>query len=257
AETRQSEQGQSSAGLYASALARHRAQGPLYRQLSQALAELIGTGVLPPGATLPAERELAQMTGLSRVTVRRAVQSLARSGKVIQLQGSGTYVAPDAMRMEQSMQHLSSFTDDMHRRGLSPRSVWLSRGLFPPTSEELMTLGLSVTEQVARLARLRLADDRPMAIERATLPATLLPDPQAVGASLYDHLTAIGVRPVRAVQRVTAANATPGDAEKLEVLGGAAVLRVERVSYLASGRVVEFTRSLYRGDRYDFVAEMK
>ena len=243
--------------LYIDALNRHRAQGPLYRQLSQALNELIDTGALPPGASLPAERELAHMTGMSRVTVRKAVQSLADSGKVFQMQGSGTYVASDAVRMEQSLQHLSSFSDDMLRRGFSTRSVWLSRGLFPPTSEELMTLGLSVTEQVARLSRLRLADDKPMAIERASLASSILGDPEAIQDSLYEHLAKKGVRPVRAVQRITATNATPNDADTLSILSGAAVLRVERISYLESGRVVEFTRSLYRGDSYDFVAEMK
>lgn len=243
--------------LYTDALARHRMQGPLYRQLSQALSELIETGVLAPGSSLPAERDLALLTGMSRVTVRKAVQSLAQTGKVVQMQGSGTYVASQDVRLEQSMQHLSSFSDDMLRRGFTPRSVWLSRGLFPPTSEELMSLGLSVADQVARLSRLRLADGKPMAIERASLAASILSDPEAVGDSLYECLAAKGMRPVRAVQRITAANATPNDAEKLGVLAGAAVLRVERISYLASGRVVEFTRSLYRGDSYDFVAEMK
>jgi GntR family transcriptional regulator len=103
----------------------------------------------------------------------------------------------------------------------------------------------------------RMADDVPLAIERASLSTAILPDPQAVGASLYAVLAERGLRPVRAVQRISAANLGAADAGLLEVPAGAATLRIERISYLPSGRVVEFTRSLYRGDAYDFAAEMR
>jgi GntR family transcriptional regulator len=102
----------------------------------------------------------------------------------------------------------------------------------------------------------RLADGVPLAIERASLSTATLPDPTTVECSLYAVLAPRGMRPVRAVQRISAANLGSRDAELLEVPVGAAGLRIERVSYLASGRVVEFTRSLYRGDAYDFAAEL-
>ena len=94
------------------------------------------------------------------------------------------------------------------------------------------------------------------AIERASLSTAILPDPMAVETSLYAVLAERGLRPVRAVQRISAANLGPRDADLLEAPVGAAGLRIERVSYLASGRVVEFTRSIYRGDAYDFAAEL-
>ena len=100
-------------------------------------------------------------------------------------------------------------------------------------------------------------DGVPLAIERASLPGPILPDPEAVTGSLYAVLEARGCRPVRAVQRISAANLGPRDAELLGVAPGVAGLRIERVSYLPSGRVVEFTRSLYRGDAYDFAAELQ
>jgi hypothetical protein len=106
---------------------------------------------------------------------------------------------------------------------------------------------------VARLARLRLADGVPLAIERASLSEADLPDPEAVGASLYATLAERGRRPVRAVQRISATVLAAADADLLGVPPGSAGLRIERVSYLAKGRVLEFTRSLYRGDAYDFV----
>ena len=120
-----------------------------------------------------------------------------------------------------------------------------------------MALGLGLGDRVARLERVRISDGVPLAIERASLPASILPDPEAVRTSLYEVLATSGMRPVRAVQRVSAANLGARDAELLNVPPGVAGLRIERVSYLPSGKVVEFTRSLYRGDAYDFAVELK
>jgi len=89
------------------------------------------------------------------------------------------------------------------------------------------------------------------------LSASLLPDPEAIGTSLYAHLGQSGNRPVRAIQRLRAVNLSEEDAQLLGLAPGVASLHIERTSYLASGRVVEFTRSTYRGDAYDFVAELR
>jgi GntR family transcriptional regulator len=121
----------------------------------------------------------------------------------------------------------------------------------------MVALGLSAGEHVARIGRLRLSGDTPLAIERAALSSAILPDPEAIDSSLYAHLERRGNRPVRAIQRIRAANLGEDDARLLAVPVGAASLNIERISYLASGRVIEFTRSLYRGDAYDFVAELR
>lgn len=231
--------------------------GPLYLQLTRRIAAAIDAGALGPGQSLPPEREMAAMTGLSRVTVRKAVQALVQAGRLVQRRGSGTFVAPKVERVEQALSLLTSFSEDMARRGRAGRSVWLSRAVEAPSPEETMALGLAAHDRVARLERVRLADEVPLAIERAALPTDILPDPATVGTSLYAALADRGFRPVRAVQRISAANLGSRDAGLLEVPVGAAGLRIERVSYLPSGRVVEFTRSLYRGDAYDFAAELR
>ncbi|MFN3723751.1 MAG: GntR family transcriptional regulator [Paracoccaceae bacterium] len=230
--------------------------GPLYLQLQKRLAEAIGSGRLKAGDSLPAERDMANMTGLSRVTVRKAVQSLVANGQLVQRRGSGTFVAPKVERLEQALSLLTSFTEDMERRGKSVESVWLSRQITTPSPEEVMALGLGIGDRVARLERVRRSDDVPLAIERASLSASTLPDPAQVETSLYATLELRGLRPVRAVQRISAANLGARDAELLGVPLGAAGLRIERIGYLPSGRVVEFTRSLYRGDAYDFAVEL-
>ncbi|SFN62834.1 GntR family transcriptional regulator [Mesorhizobium sp. NFR06] len=230
---------------------------PLYLQLRRSIEEAVNRGLIGPGDALPSERDIASKADISRVTVRKAVQDLVKGGILVQRHGSGTFVAPRMERVEQSLSRLTSFTEDMARRGMTVRSVWLDRGLYAPSPDEMMVLGLSSTELVARVARLRIADDTPLAIERAALSASVLPDPEAVGSSLYAALGMTGNRPVRAVQRISATNLGDADARLLEVPSGVAGLQIERISYLASGKVIEFTRSVYRGDAYDFVAELR
>jgi GntR family transcriptional regulator len=175
----------------------------------------------------------------------------------VQRHGSGTFVAANGERVQQSLSRLTSFTEDMARRGLSVRSVWLERGVFSASPDEMMVLGLAAEEMVARVSRIRISNDVPLAIERASISASILPDPDVIDTSLYEALDKTGNKPVRAVQRISAVNLSGPDARLLEVADGSASLRIERISYLASGKVVEFTRSVYRGEAYDFVAELR
>ena len=233
------------------------AAGPRYVQLRRRLEEGMKSGILPANSSLPPERELAEITDLSRVTVRKAIQELVREGLVEQRQGSGSFVREPVARMEQSLSHLTSFTEDMGRRGMETTSRWLERGLFAPTPGEVRALQLNEGEEVARIYRLREAGGRPMALERAALPLDILPNPLDVKTSLYEVLGRLGHRPVRAVQKISAVNLDAPDAQLLGVAEGDAGLSIERISFLASGRVAELTRSLYRGDAYDFVAELR
>lgn len=230
---------------------------PLYLRLKRSIEDAVRSGVIGPGDALPSERDIAARADISRVTVRKAVQDLVQAGLLVQRHGSGTFVARPVERVEQSLSLLTSFTEDMARRGMSLRSEWLDRGIYAPSPDEMMVLGLSPQESVARVSRLRIADGTPLAIERATLSVAALPDPLAVGSSLYAALEKTGSRPVRAIQRISATNLGAADARLLDLPSGAAGLHIERISYLASGRVVEFTRSVYRGDTYDFVAELR
>ncbi len=231
--------------------------GPRYQQLYRRLETTISSGALAPGTSLPPEREIAEMTGLSRVTVRKAIQPLVEAGLVTQRRGSGTVVALRVPKVEQSLSILTSFSEDMSRRGLNASSQLLERGIFDPSPEEMVALGLSSGVQVARITRLRLAGGKPMAIERASLPTDILPDPALISESLYDALARDGNRPTRALQRISAINLQTRDVELLNIPKGSAGLNIERTSYIKGGRVVEFTRSVYRGDAYDFVAELR
>ena len=120
----------------------------------------------------------------------------------------------------------------------------------------LISRMIQPTVRVVRLRRLRLANDKPMALEQAVVPARLFAAPESIGNSLYAALEAAGVRPVRALQRLSAESLHGEDAAALSVPVGSPALYIERISYLADGRPVEFTKCHYRGDAYDFVVEL-
>ena len=145
---------------------------------------------------------------------------------------------------------------DGSRRTRTPRSVWLKRSEGTVTPEEAMSLRSSPGTPVFRFHRIRYADDAPMSLERATVLADCLPSIDAVESSLYEALEHSGHRPVRALQRL---RAVLFDAEQAELLDGRVHdpgLLVERIGFDRDGRAIEFSQSWYRGDTYDFVAEL-
>jgi GntR family transcriptional regulator len=193
---------------------------------------------------------------VSRVTVRTAFTELVAEGVLLQRRGSGTYVNGAALRIEQPLSRLTSFTQDMELRGLKTDADWLDRSVRLPTPEEALKLSISPSEFVSRFHRLRRANGEPMAIELAVIPYKFISNPEKVTGSLYNALDALGVRPVRALQRLQATALSTLDAKLLALPAGSPALFIERISYLPDGRIVEFTRCHYRGDGYDFVAEL-
>lgn len=231
--------------------------GPRYLQLSRHLADAIKAGTLAGESPLPSEREMASLSGLSRVTIRKAIEVLVNEQLVTPRHGSGNFVSPSVEKLEHSLSRLTSFTEDMRRRGKSSSSERISAGLFTPSPEEMMALGLGAGDYVARTERLRRADGVPMAIECSSLPPDILPNPEAVGTSLYTELGNRGLQLVRAMQRISAARLTAEQAKLLEIDPLDPALKIARTGYLASGRIIELTIGIYRGDAYDFVAELQ
>jgi GntR family transcriptional regulator len=226
---------------------------PLYQQLQRALRNAIEKRILGADDALPAERELAEELSISRITVRKAIDGLVEEGLLTRRQGSGTFVAA---RVEKNFSKLTSFSEDMRARGRKPHSVWMSRAAGTVTPEESMTLRSSPGTPVLRFNRIRYADDAPMAIEYATILASCLPSINAVEASLYEALEKTGNRPVRALQRLRAVLFTKDQAKLLRAQEKDAGLLVERVGFIKDGSAIEFSQSYYRGDTYDFVAEL-
>ena len=240
--------------------------GPLYLKLKTVIENAIVVGRLKHGDALPPERDIADVANISRVTVRKAIDTLVADGLLVRRRGSGTFVVKPIQKLQQPLSRLTSFTEDMRRRGMQAGSRWISRGLFFPTPEETMTLGLAGTARVARLIRLRTANDLPIAFERTSLPddefrrlgikSIILPDPDVVDDSLYLALAARGLRPTRANQRISAVLLNDEETELLGVPPGSPALSVQRIAYFDTGRVMEMSTALYRSDAYDLVAEL-
>lgn len=226
---------------------------PLYLQLQRLIRDAIGRNVLAQGEAIPAERDLSSEYDVSRITVRKAIGGLVEEGLLTRRRGAGTFVAG---RVEKTFSKLSSFSEDMASRGRTVSSSWISRSVGMVSPEEAMSLGLSPGASVFRFDRIRFADDEPMALEYSTIAGDCLPNADAVVDSLYAALDEAGNRPVRALQRLRAVPFGPQQARPLGVDPGHAGLLIERRAFLRDGRAVELTRSYYRGDAYDFVAEL-
>ncbi|MGS0896690.1 GntR family transcriptional regulator [Burkholderia stagnalis] len=227
---------------------------PLYLQLARNLASAIHAGAWQAGEALPSERLLSVSVGVSRITARRALALLVEQGLIKRARGAGSFITP---RVADPLSRLVGFTAKMQQRGFMPDSVWLSRRLRAASRDELTHLGLAPGATVARLERLRRADGIVMAVEHSTLPAAVVPDPLALGASLYEYLEARGMNVVRALQHFRAVNATREIAKWMGLKPGAALLVITRIGYGADQRAIEVTETYCRDDYYDFVAELK
>jgi GntR family transcriptional regulator, N-acetylglucosamine utilization regulator len=226
---------------------------PLYLQLQRALRQAIESRVLGAEDALPPERDLATDFRISRITVRKAIDGLISEGLLVRRQGSGTFVSA---RVEKNFSKLTSFSEDMRARGRTPRSVWLRKSAGSVTPEESLALRSSPGTPVYRFHRIRFADETPMCLEYATVLASCLNSLDSVESSLYEALERTGNRPARALQRLRAVLFTAEQAELLQANEKDAGLLVERLGFLKDGRAVEFTQSYFRGDTYDFVAEL-
>jgi GntR family transcriptional regulator len=231
-------------------------QYPKYYVVKGHLAEMLAR--LGPGEPLPAERALAEAFSTSRTTIRQALQELTIEGRLVRLQGRGTFAS--LPKMAQPLQ-LTSYTEDMRRQGLASRSKLLSVGSVRADEELARRLDVRPRARVLRVERLRMARDEPMAIETTHLDASRFPGlaKRLEGSvSLYALLaTEYDVHLAQAEETIETVPAPPKEAELLETTVGYPMLLLSRHSRDMGGRPVEFALSFYRGDRYKFVAQLR
>lgn len=228
-------------------------EGPLYAWVHDTLAARIASGALPRGSQLPPERDLCRELGVSRVTVRRAMASLARQGLVAAVQGRGTFVS--APRVAEPPNALLSFTELAAGRGLVAGARPLSATTRPASMDEAEEFRIAPGSELFALERLRMLDDLPVALDWSRVPLACAPGLPGVDwttASLYRELALAGHEPVRADYAVEAQAADTRAAAALDLSPGAPVLVAETRSYTAADRLVEVGRMIYRGDRYRF-----
>ncbi|MCK2034921.1 GntR family transcriptional regulator [Microbacterium sp. SSW1-49] len=201
---------------------------------------------------LPTEQELMDRFGVSRSTVRRAVDQFASAGRVYRIQGAGTFTTPAVV---QKAGELTSFTEDMRRRGLIPTSQVLAQQEEAAPPSVSAKLQLVAQEPVTRIHRLRLADGEPMALETTYLSTRRYPGLAAmdIHGSLYETLVLnYNQRPQQADQTLGVKSLSDDEAALLGLGKGSSALAVERLLRNEDGDPIELSQSLYRGDRYSY-----
>jgi GntR family transcriptional regulator len=220
---------------------------PKHAQLRDALAEL--AALEGPDVAIPSERDLMVAHGVSRATVRKAIDGLVADGLLQRIHGKGTFVSRPRL---ESRLHLASFSQDMRRRGLVPSTRLLGVELELPAADVAASLQLATGAQVWRLDRVRLADGQPIAHEHGWYPEPLLPglSKHDLGGSLYELFRdRYGLAIDAAEQTLWGEAADPTYAELLDAPLHTPLLVFRRVS-TSAGKPLEHVVSRYRGDRY-------
>jgi GntR family transcriptional regulator len=212
---------------------------------------------LDVGAAIPSERQLSVDLGVSRLTLRAAVDDLVREGYLVRRRGSGTFVGRPKIAQELTM---TSFSEDMRRRGMRPASRTLSLTTTSAGAYLGRCLHVSPSEPITVAKRLRLADGETMAIEALHVPERLVPGltPRELEeTSFYELLSErYGIEIVGGIQTIEPTVTNEEESDALGVPLHSPAFQFERTTRSAEGDIVEFVRSIYRGDRYRIVTEL-
>jgi GntR family transcriptional regulator len=230
---------------------------PLYVQIKRLLEREIADSALPPHSRVPSERELSEQYGISRMTARQALAELIHEGRLYTSAGKGTFVAEP--KINQSVHSLTSFSEDMRARGVTPTTRLLRREIIVANPVVAERLRLARQAPVICLERLRLGNTEPMAIEIAFLAFEGME--QLMHMDLEGSLYALlrhefNLIPATAIQECEAALAPPRERLLLHLRRGAPVLKIQRTTFDSQQRPFEYVQSIYRGDRYRFVARL-
>lgn len=229
-----------------------------YQQLYTILRKEIDRGTWKPGERMPSEAELITAYGVSRITVRQAFDLLVDDGLIYRRRGSGTFIAKTPVEFGRN--HFVSFAEDMHRRGLKPETRVVAARLEPASREIAARLNIETGCELAVLHRLRLANGKPMSVERAHLVHRFCPgilDGDYADSSLYEALRdRFGIRLARASEVIKAVAADKALAEVLTVPAKSPLVYIERVAFRQAGIPFEYLQCYYRGDRYALYNEL-
>lgn len=228
---------------------------PIYIKIHNEIRQRIEDGEWAVGDRIPAERELAEQFGVSRMTLRQAIQTLVDEGLLERHIGAGTFVA--RKKVQEKMTGVTSFTEITEAQGKMPSSKTISYVVTTPSLSESEKLNLKAGERVLRMERIRYADNIPICFEVATVPFHLVKnfDREQITQSLYRTLEQHGMTMGHAEQIVSAVVASERIAAYLGIKRGAAVLRLRQVSQLKNGQPFEYVRTQYVGNRFEFYLE--
>lgn len=231
---------------------------PFYHQLYEILHNRVIKGEWKPGDMIPAEIDLVEAYKVSRNTVRQVMSRLVDEGFIYRQRGRGSFVSHPSL--EHSMSRIISFTEDMHQRGFEPGTQLLNAQLIPASIDIAEKLHILPGEELALIARLRLADGEPMSIEESHLVHNRCPNVICYDFSRSPLRQVLshdyGIRLVYARQVIRAILSIPEQSRLLKILPRSPLLQIERVSYSQDDIPIEFLKIFYRSDRYSLYNEL-
>lgn len=233
---------------------------PLHYQLKEILQEMIENEVLKPGQSIPTEREICEIQGVSRMTVNKAIMSLVNEGLIYREQGKGTFVS--IAKVNHEISHLKGFTEQMRENGVVSKTKILSFKVIEATKQHKFELKMPEDEsEIIEIKRLRFGDEQPVAIETAWIPYYLFNDmtrEMIEGKSLYAILREkYGYHPYKAKQIIEPTMLNEYESKLLNQENRALALIFRRTTYLENEVPIEYTKAIYRSDKYKYEMILK
>jgi len=229
----------------------------LYYQLKEKLAKQIANNQWKPGEKIPSEAELCETYQVSRITVRKAIEDLVRSGQLIKHQGKGTFVTN--VSMEHKLSKFYSFSEELTRSGMTERAQVLSFEIIAADEEVSEKLSMQLNEKVYKIKRLRMADEMPYTVEISYIPHALCPGLTAKNITkngLYNSMRSLNVFPERIIEKIRAVAVNRSDAGLMKVKLNSPAIKLERLTYYGL-LTIEYCVSIVRGDFYTYTIELK
>lgn len=225
---------------------------PLYLKFAETVKNAVRSGLLAHGNILPGERDFSMLTGVSRITVRKAMQTLEDEGVVTRSRGYGTQINN---RFEYSLKEARGFSQQVLLRGKTPNTLWVNKRVIPCPQEVAEQLGIAAGADVFLLKRIRYVDDDPVSIEESWVPSGLIHDVDAIGVSLYDYFRSQHIHPQRTKSRVSARMPDADFQAHITLEASVPVLVIRQVALDQQNRPIEYSVSVCRSDLYVFVSE--
>ncbi len=228
---------------------------PQYIQIADSLLDQIESGELAPGSRLPSERTLSELFDVNRLTLRRALSRLEAQGLIVRRHGKGNFIAEP--KIERQTGRLVSFTSGMQRRGLSPGAKVINIEQRPVEASIAKQLNVPVLTPVHYVVRLRMINQEPVMLEQLWVPVHCFPGLEHQdlnNRSVYEIMeTEYGVSMTNAQRSLEPVIATEYEAELLGIETGTPLMLEQRLGFDQNAKCVEFSKDLYRGDRFRFM----
>lgn len=227
-------------------------KSPLYIKIAESVKHATQHNIVKGGDFIPTEREFGELLGVSRITIRKALDLLDKEGVIVRSRGLGTMIS---QTVEYSGKTAAGFSQQVVLKGKKPDTLWIKKDTVHCSAEIAKALNLRPGEKVFLLKRVRYIDDQAVSIEESYVPSSLIHDADDIQLSLYDYFQSQGITPSKTQSRVSAKIPTEESLEKLNIDERTPVLLIEQVAFDSTGQPIEYSINHCRGDLYVFVSE--